>query len=331
MEKVSIIIPLTSFNNYVYECIKECLKLDYPWFEIILLPDNNIDIPSELHSNKIKIIKTGDIFISKKRNIGIKNSNANYYAFIDSDAYPCKDWLNQAIKSFLISPDIGAVGGPNITPPSDNLLEKVVGNSLKSFLVSGGRAFRKKISKNRFCNDLPSCNLIVKKETINHVGYFNENLIVGEDIEFCNRIIEKNKRIFYNNKVIVFHHNRSLFMPFILQRIVYGASIFKIFKEKPSINNVFLFIPLLFILFLTITFILGFFFKIFHIISLGVLSLYLFIILIESIRYSNLIELPLTVLAMLIGNLIPGVGSALVLMKIRLNVVRIYKNNNYKK
>ncbi|MFQ6136538.1 MAG: glycosyltransferase [Candidatus Hydrothermarchaeales archaeon] len=55
--------------------------------------------------------------------MGIENSAGELLAFIDSDAYPRKDWLKNAVKYFS-NPEIAAVGGPGLTPEEDNTLQK---------------------------------------------------------------------------------------------------------------------------------------------------------------------------------------------------------------
>ena len=326
-KKVSIIIPFTALNRYVFECIENCLNLNYSNFELILLPDYEIKLPQEFQTPKIKIIETGNVIIAKKRNIGINFSDSDFYAFIDSDAYPIRDWLKNAIESFSKSREIWAVGGPNITPPREDIYKKSVGNSLKSFLISGKNSFRKKVVKNRFCYDLPSCNLIIKKEAIDVLKGFNEKFELGEDIELCTRIIKENKKIYYSNKTIVYHHNRGLFLPFLFQRITYGLIIFKLIKTKTSLHTLSLFTPLIFLLFLIFGAIISIFNKVIFYIWLSVVVFYLLILSIETIRYSSKIsEIPLTFFSLLIGNLSPGIGSLLALFKIRINIKKIYKN-----
>jgi len=98
---VLIIIPCVALNEYVLECLSGCLGLDYAEHHIALLPDAPVALPEEFISNKITVIPTGDVTISAKRNAGIRAfPDAEYYAFIDSDAYPHHDWLKTAIPSF---------------------------------------------------------------------------------------------------------------------------------------------------------------------------------------------------------------------------------------
>jgi cellulose synthase/poly-beta-1,6-N-acetylglucosamine synthase-like glycosyltransferase len=330
--KVSVIIPFVEFNTYLAECVSHCLKLDYPDFNIILLPDNEIALPDEFVNEKIMVVQTGDCNIASKRNVGISNSSGDFYAFIDSDAYPERDWLKNAVRAFSGSKDIWAVGGPNITPPGEDTYRRCVGNALKSFFVSGANAFRKKRAASRYCSDLPSCNLIVNKEAMDALKGFNENLFTGEDVELCKRIISNGKKIFFDSGVVVFHHNRSLFKPFFLQRVTYGSTVFtsfneEIFRKHISFQTISFFLPMFFILFIVTMGIASVFSKLLFVIFSFILLSYVTIFIVEAFRQSEAIrEVPLTFLSLLIGNLAPGMGSLTALFGIKTDLKAIYTN-----
>ncbi len=328
--KVTIIIPFNALNPYVFESIQGCLQLDYLRFLIVLLPDASIHLPKKFKDKKIKICVTGKENISVKRNLGMaKYPDTDYYAFIDSDAYPTRDWLSNAIKALSQDINLWAAGGPNLCPPTDPLLQKAAGNALKSFLVLGSKTFHKKIAPNRYCEMLPTCNLIVKNEAVKKIGYFNESLDCAEDTEFCNRIQEQHKKIFFDNKVIVYHHNRTLYSPFIIQRIIRGFFSFKLLKENFCIANLFYAIPALFVLFLIIGVGLSIFYPLIRMGWLFIVGIYLLAILVETFRYSEkLCEFPLTFLAILLGNLLPGVGSLIDLLGLEIDVKRLFNNYN---
>ncbi len=94
--EVSVIIPCKGIDRYTEECVEKCLNnLDYKNVEIIVLPDKK-DNPS-IEDNRVKVIPTGEKTPGAKRNIGIKNSHGDVVAFIDSDAYPERDWLKNAM------------------------------------------------------------------------------------------------------------------------------------------------------------------------------------------------------------------------------------------
>jgi cellulose synthase/poly-beta-1,6-N-acetylglucosamine synthase-like glycosyltransferase len=332
--KINIIIPFITLNDYVIESVDNTLKLDYNNFSLILLPDVKLELPKRwMQDKRVKFLVTGKETISKKRNIGIKTfSDCDYYAFIDSDAFPRKDWLKNAINSF--SEKIWAVGGPNITPPSEPLLKRVVGNASKSILITGTYFFRKRIAKSRFCNNLPTCNLIVSQQAIEELNGFNEKLVTGEDIDLCTRIIQKGYKILYAREVVVFHHNRSLFKPFLKQRITWGLSVFKVMRENPSLSNLFLFLPLAFILFMTVLGISSFYWSISFLLFTLIGLFYLSVMFIEALRWSEkFIEIPGTFTALIIGNIFPGVGSLWALLRINKSeesnrelIRKIYRN-----
>ena len=118
---VSIIIPCKDVDDYTRECIEYCRRLDYPNFEIILLPDYSTEA-----IDGVKVIATGPVAPGVKRNIGVKNSNGEFCAFIDNDAYPRSDWLTNALKYFE-DPEVGGVGGPGLTPEADGFMQKAGG------------------------------------------------------------------------------------------------------------------------------------------------------------------------------------------------------------
>src|SRR3989344_4643295 len=95
--KVTIVIPFKELSRLVEKCINGCSDLNYKNYSILLLPDKKI----KKRFRKCKIIPTGPIYPSEKRNIGIKKADCEVCAFIDSDAYPAsKNWIKNAIRFF---------------------------------------------------------------------------------------------------------------------------------------------------------------------------------------------------------------------------------------
>ena len=92
---ISIIIPCKEIDSYAKECVDYCKQLNYESYEIVLLPDD-----TSIEIDDVKVISTGQITPGEKRNIGIANSSGALCAFLDSDAYPREDWLQNAAKYF---------------------------------------------------------------------------------------------------------------------------------------------------------------------------------------------------------------------------------------
>ena len=245
---ISIIIPFKEPNEYVLECVHHCEALDYDNLEIILLPDETVqaDFPNPL----IRIIPTGPIKPALKRNMGIKEARGEIIAFLDSDAYPIREWLSEALPYFE-DDTVGGIGGPNLTPEADSILQKVSGDILSSPVGAGKFAarytarylFRKRMP----VKEMPSCNLLVRKDVAEQVGGFDGTLLTGEDAKFCFEIRKMGKSIVYAPEVQVYHHRRSLFGPHLRQVWIYGRDKAWVVKEDFSLDKLYYFIPVTFV------------------------------------------------------------------------------------
>lgn len=203
---VSIVIPVKEKDSYLEECIVACRQLDYPDFEIIVLPDKKFKLPDR----KVRIIPTGNVSPPEKRDIGIENARGEIIAFLDSDAFPLSHWLKYGVRYFGDS-EIGAVGGPAVTPRTDNFWQRASGAIFSSFIVGGNCKFRYAPMLHREVEDYPSCNLLVRKSVLKKIGGFNTKFYPGDDTILCSKITRKaKKKIIYDPDVIVFHHRRPL-------------------------------------------------------------------------------------------------------------------------
>ena len=162
--KVSVIIPYKVFDAQTKKCFEHCFNQSEKDFEIIALPDMKTTEPE---NDKIKIVETGPVKPSRKRNLAIKKTQGEILAFIDDDAYPIKDWLRVALTYFK-GDDIGGIGGPNLTPKDNSIGQKVSGHIFASPIASGAFALRYqaryKFRKGLPVKEMPSCNLLVRKE-----------------------------------------------------------------------------------------------------------------------------------------------------------------------
>lgn len=287
---ISIIIAVKTWQGRLEECVNRCLGLDYPDFELIILPDSEGTVPdTALTSNTkgtvpIKIIPTGPVSPANKRDIALRHAQGEILAFIDDDACPAKDWLKNATKNF-IDPEVAGVGGPAITPKEDNLLQRAGGEVYASFLVSGKYVYRYVPWGRREVDDYPSCNFLMRKSIMQELGGFDTNFWPGEDTKLCLDITKRlGKKIIYDPEVIVYHHRRPLFKPHLSQISSYALHRGYFVKRFPETSLRFpYFLPTLFLWALVAGGILSIFLSSFKIIYLWGLSLYLFLVFIFSI------------------------------------------------
>ena len=224
IKKVNIIIPSITISEELIRCLKGINSLNYKNFIVTMVIDYDNKKKLPKFNFKLKKLIVGKIFMSKKRNLAAKKFKTEFIAFIDSDCYPCKNWLKNAIK-YLSDKRIHVVGGPNIPFKKQSYSEKITSYCKRSFFISGHLNYRKYKSPKRYCEDyLESCNLIMRRNVFLNNNGMNENIYIGEDREFFENLKEKvkNFKAFFSPDIFVYHKQRKI-LKFLLQRLSYGT------------------------------------------------------------------------------------------------------------
>lgn len=319
--KVSIIIPVREINDYIRESIPYILNQSYKNYEILIFPDN---LPHNERFENTSIIPTGKIGPADKRDLAIKHATGEILAFIDDDAYPREDWLENAVLHFD-NKDIAGVGGPAVTPKDNNIWQKSSGGVFETFLGGGNHSFRYIPQKKRFVDDFPSVNLLVRKEVFEKVGGFDSHYYPGEDTKLCLDITKKlGFKIIYDPEVYVWHHRRELFLPHLKQIGNYALHRGKFVKEFPETSfRLSYFIPSLFLLFIVIGGVLSNLFPKYNglpvrTVYFSILTLYLGILFIDVLRFKNIVLSFLTALGVISTHLWYGAMFIIGLLKKKL-------------
>lgn len=212
---VSVVIACPGPSAYLDEAIEGIQRQTFLPFEVIVLPDNDFEKPSDW-PDYIRVIPTGKVRPAEKRNLGIDEAKGSIVAFLDDDASPQPQWLAQAVRHFS-RPEVGASGGPAITPVGETRMAFLGGDVYASPLVSGNCRYRYVSERYREVDDLPSCNLIVRRDVLKEIGGYNTRYWPGEDTILCLDIVKKGLKIVYDPFAVVYHHRRKLFAPHLRQ------------------------------------------------------------------------------------------------------------------
>ncbi|MEK6962880.1 MAG: glycosyltransferase family 2 protein [Nanoarchaeota archaeon] len=303
---VSVCIIFPRRNPWLDTCVKKCLALSPAPDEIVLVPDDH-SADAYNKNKKIRVVVSGPSNIPQKRNISVKSTSkkCDIIAFIDDDVYPHPDWMKNGLK--YLTNELGAVGGPNLTPPEDTYWMKVTGNAMESPLGYGNGYIRHVPVSSRFVEELPTCNLFVWKKLVEWAGYFDETLVTGEDARLCADIRRLGKKIAYRPDVRVYHHRRPLFKPFMVQMYKYGFFKGKLFR-KSALRQLYYLVPALFFVFVILGWMMVFnpwlscLYK-------AVWVLYGILLVIEGVRNSKrIIEFPFTMFSLFVLHMSYGWG-----------------------
>ena len=250
----SIIIAFKSWSYNLEECLKCIRKLTFKEFELILLPDYEITLAEEFRDFPIVLCPTGQVNPAIKRDLGGEKAKGRFFAFIDDDAYPQADWLDVAIKIFNTEQEIGAIGGPAITPKTDPFWARVSGAVFLSRTSGGFPERYTPCPPIRVVDDWPTVNLIVRKSVFNQVAGFGSKFWPGEDTLFCLKLVSiTSKKILYVPELIVWHHRRSELHKHLYQVGNYGLHRGHFASQFPETSRrVIYFIPTLWVMFILI-------------------------------------------------------------------------------
>lgn len=319
----AVIIPCIEIEKLTIRCIEECHR-QFPGAEIVVLADYLTGL--ETVADKAKIVVTGPITIPAKRNRGARETRRPIIAFIDSDAFPGAGWLDNAVLALTEHPEIGAAAGPNVPPPKQPLSEYYVGIALQSEFCAHHASYVKRPATPRLVDNMPSSNLIVRRDEYLAMGGMDERFNGGEDVDFCRRLVKSKRRILYRPDVLVYHKNRR-FSQFVLQRFTYGTNDMAAVLNRPALTNVKALLPACMVLFLLTGLALPWV-PLWSWVYVPVVALYLAVLIAEALRHSpRVADAPGALAAMLVATLVPGVGALARLVGLVPDSQKIYRND----
>ena len=298
----TVIIPCVSFKDAKF-CIKNIRKY-YKKIKIIISLNR---VNKKINKDKnLKIIISKNKSIGKKRNIAVDACKSRYLAFIDSDAYPGKNWIESTFK-FLKKKNVGIIAGPHIDPPNQTYFQMIIGLVKKSFLITMLPNFQKQNKeKAQYVSFIPSANWILSRKFFNSLKQMDNKMLRNEDWDFVYKMRRTKYKLLYSPNTLVYHDNNTIFH-FIKKRFIYGFYMWPILS-KPNLQNYYFFLPLIFTIFL-ISFPLIFFVSHYILFYSLILFVYFFLILWETARVTkNFNTFFGTLLVLVAGNISPGFG-----------------------
>src|SRR5215472_280019 len=113
VELVSIIIPCFRQAHLLGEAIESVLSQSYPDFEIVVVDDGSPDDPLQVvrRYSSVRYLRQNNRGLPAARNRGIEASTGEYLIFLDADDRLLPNHLQANLKAFQEHPDAGFVCG----------------------------------------------------------------------------------------------------------------------------------------------------------------------------------------------------------------------------
>jgi glycosyltransferase involved in cell wall biosynthesis len=185
---VSIIVPTYNSARYVSEAVESALKQDYSPIEVIVINDGSNDNTKDVlepYLGRIIYIYKENGGPASARNVGIKQAQGEYIAFLDSDDTWLPYKLEKQIALFKQDESIGLVHSHCISFKKDisEILQQREEKNNGSF---SAYVFPKLFWRNFIVNS----SVVIKKECFQTIDLFDEreSFISVEDYDLWLRI-----------------------------------------------------------------------------------------------------------------------------------------------
>ena len=287
---ISIIIPCHNEEKFIRDCLDSLIANDYPKenLEVLVVDGMSEDKTREIIESYlvkypfIKILDNQKKFTNFAFNIGIKNAKGEIIMLMGAHAGYQKDYVSKCIR-YLREYNADNVGGIIKTVPQENtIVAKSIAHVLSSSFGVGGSVFRKGSKKIREVDTVfGGC---YKREDFDKIGLFNENLVRSQDMEFNIRLRKAGGKILLVPDIVSYYYPKPTLKDFFLHNFedgIWAVYPLKFVKVPLKLRH---YIPLIFVLGLLGTGLLGIFFPIFFWLFLFIIGVYFLVSIYSSFK-----------------------------------------------
>lgn len=264
MNTVSIIIPCRNEQNYIGKCLDSFVNQTYPkqCFEVFVCDGMSTDktrtIVKEYEKKygNIKLLDNLGLTAPKGMNLGIKKSTADIVVIFGAHAFADKDFIKYNVEA-LEKRGIGCAGGPIETISEDDKGTAIALAMSSPFGV--GNALFRYAQKETFVDTVAFG--AYRKETLEKIGYFDEELVRNQDDELNYRVVKSGCKVLLTPKVRSYYYSRSSLSKLWKQYYQYGFWKVRVMQKHGKPASLRHLIPMIFVAANLLGIILGIFVK----------------------------------------------------------------------
>ena len=167
LPKISVIVATLNSERTIDECLKAIFELNYPkdFLEVMVVDGCSKDETVKIAEKYPVKVVSSPLNAPAAYNYAMKIAGNAVVGFIDADAKVEKEWLNKLV-TYLDDPQVAGVSGGIETWNTENAWARSIGYDLKNRYARLGK----------YAPRLATMNLLLKKNVIDEVGGFDENL-----------------------------------------------------------------------------------------------------------------------------------------------------------
>lgn len=225
---ISVVIPCRNEDKFIRNCLDSILNQDYPKdkLEILVIDGLSQDKTKEIVEGYtkqfvfLKLLDNPKKITASALNIGIKNAKGDFILWMSAHNYYEFNYISKCIN-VAMNLNVDNVGGIIIPlQKKQSFIGKCIINVLSSPFGVGNSRFR--IPPKRPLEVDTVFGGCYKKEVFNKIGYFNEDLVRGQDMEFNLRLKKAGGKILLIPDIKSYYYARTDLKSFIKYNFING-------------------------------------------------------------------------------------------------------------
>lgn len=201
---VSVIIPTYNRVQYLEKAIQSVVNQLYENIEILVIDDgssNNYAEPICEKFSNCKYIYKENGGLSSARNYGINLAKGEYIAFLDDDDFWENSKIEKQVNLLLENPSIDCVhSSAAVVDENGKTTGEIIGAAQNKIHKRSGYVFWNALGSWVVKSPTP----LIRKKVFQPDLMFDENIKVGEDVDFYQRMFYRH-RVLYLNEPLAFY------------------------------------------------------------------------------------------------------------------------------
>lgn len=315
-------MPVRNEGPFIRRSLNSVLAQDYPSerMEIIVADGMSSDGTREAVAEvsqqytNVRMIDNAGQIVATGLNAGLRIATGEIIVRVDGHCEIASDYIRQSVAR-LRDGSVDCVGGA-LETIGETYTARAIAAAMSSIFGVGGSAFRVGVSEPRFVDTVafPA----YKRETLQRVGEFDEELVRNQDDEYNYRLRKLGGRILLSPEIGARYYSRSSFASLWKQYFEYGYWKVRVLQKHPRQMQPRQFLPPLFVLawlalLLTVPFL-----KTSQLLLIGIVSAYAALNLASAVSAAlrkGLRLLPFIPIAFVVIHLAYGLGFLLGLVR----------------
>jgi GT2 family glycosyltransferase len=257
IEIISVIVVLRNSGDVIFKCLDSVRTQTFSTQKIELIVvdgcsvDDSVAVVNDffrqfsfcfyncvLLTNPQKILASG-------WNIGIFNAIGQFTLRIDAHSRIANSYIGCALKFLIDNPSVSGVGGILKTlPRSSKLSSTAIAKLVSSKFGVGNSPFRREFFDGAFQSDT-AVFALYRTSMFRDVGFFNEKLDRGQDIELHARAIDKGHQLWTCGRMQIYHFAPGSITLFLNKALQTGY--WAVLGGRPRIRHI---VPSIFVFYL---------------------------------------------------------------------------------